>query len=283
MKVLRALNNNVVLAADRGAEVILTGWGVGFGARPGDEIAQAKVQRVFVPEDSRDTDHLSELLAAVPLDYITLADELVGDDAGVAAIVALGDHLHVAVERARQGTELGEHVLAGEVAHLYPSEYAKARRIIAAVNAWLKDREPGLFLPDSESIAVTLHLVNAAFMTGDLAPTYLMTGLFSQLFEVIEAAFGRRIDRDSLSAARFITHLRYFFVRAQQGEQLNDRSSEVLMRGLESEFPESLATARRLAAVLELRLSTPITTAEVAYVALHVARLMEDETPAQRE
>lgn len=32
--------------------------------------------------------------------------------------------------------------------------------------------------------------------------------------------YGRSFDRDSVSAGRFIIHLRYFFIRLRKGEQL---------------------------------------------------------------
>ncbi|GAB2512327.1 Transcription antiterminator LicT [Corynebacterium atrinae] len=44
MKVVRVLNNNVVLATDdSGREVILTGWGVGFKTKPGAAVDVAKM------------------------------------------------------------------------------------------------------------------------------------------------------------------------------------------------------------------------------------------------
>lgn len=49
MEILRVFNNNVVLAKDRGREVILTGRGLGFKAKPGMTVDDAKVARVFVP------------------------------------------------------------------------------------------------------------------------------------------------------------------------------------------------------------------------------------------
>lgn len=57
MKILRVFNNNLVLALDEsGREVILTGRGLGFQARPGQEaLDAAKVSRVFVPADGGDS------------------------------------------------------------------------------------------------------------------------------------------------------------------------------------------------------------------------------------
>ena len=40
-------------------------------------------------------------------------------------------------------------------------------------------------LPESEAIALALHLVNAGFASGDLSQTYRMTGLIQQLIAII--------------------------------------------------------------------------------------------------
>ena len=47
MEILRVFNNNVVLAKDRGREVILTGRGLGFKAKPRPEpmLHYANVQK----------------------------------------------------------------------------------------------------------------------------------------------------------------------------------------------------------------------------------------------
>lgn len=67
MKLLRVFNNNLVLARDEtGTEVILTGRGLGFQTRPGQEVDAARIVRKFVPDDGRDPDHLAELLAGLP-------------------------------------------------------------------------------------------------------------------------------------------------------------------------------------------------------------------------
>lgn len=59
MEILRVFNNNVVLAkGGDGGEVILTGRGLGFQAKPGQTVDESKVVRTFVPSDGRDPDHL---------------------------------------------------------------------------------------------------------------------------------------------------------------------------------------------------------------------------------
>ncbi|MHA2789644.1 PRD domain-containing protein [Corynebacterium sp. S7] len=284
MKTLRVLNNNVVLALrEDNVAVVLTGLGIGHKAKPGSLIDEARIQQVFVPENNRDSDNLAELVAAVPLAYIDLATRLL-DPAEMplqapissATVVALADHLQMAVHRHRLDPEHRDqaHPLAAEVANLYPAELAAARKIIRSANEWLETRGENA-LPEAESTSVAMHLVNAGFRSGDLAETYAMTGLFGQLFDEIDEAFGITIDRHSVNSARFITHMRYFFVRAHEGRQI-DNDISVLRRSLALEHPDAVRCAAHLAELLQLRLGTELTEDEESYLALHVARLVND-------
>jgi beta-glucoside operon transcriptional antiterminator len=277
VEVLRVFNNNVVLAraADRG-EVILTGRGLGFQAKPGQQVDDTKVVRVFVPEDGRNADNFGALVAAIPPEHLALADQALEiARAGMTGplnsttVVALADHLSFAIKRLRQGLAI-EYPLRAEVAHLYPDELRMGQQIVDFVNSRLE--EP---LPRDESVAVALHLVNAGFASGDLSYTYQMTGVFAQLFEVLEQAYGRTFDRETVNAARFITHLRYFFVRAHTGRQLAEGATG-LGSAIREAYPEAFGTALKLQAVLELRLGQPLTEDEVTYLTLHVARMADD-------
>lgn len=277
MQILRVFNNNVVLARDGDTEVILTGRGLGYQAKPGSQVDRSKVVRRFEPADGRDVDNFGALISAIPPEHVALADEALAIaretlavPLGSSTVIALADHLSFAIKRAHQGLAF-EYPLEAEVAHLYPQEYAVARRITAYIN----DRvaEP---IPAEEAVAIALHLVNAGFAAGDLSYTYRMTGVFAQLFDVLETSYGRAFDRHGVNAARFITHLRYFFVRAHAGAQLVEGGSQ-LGRAIVAAYPAAYACALKLRAVLELRLEQPVTDDELAYLTLHVARLSTDD------
>ena len=277
MEILRVFNNNVVLArGDGGSEVILTGRGLGFQVKPGQPVDPAKIVRTFVPEDGRSPDSLGSMVASIPPEVLALADAAL--EAGRAELeirrstvltVALADHLNFAIKRQLNGIDF-EYPLEAEVSHLYPSELRAARRILAHVNA-----AQDVTLAEGEAVSIAMHLVNAGFAAGDLSFTYQMTGVFAQLFDVLEQASGRPIGRDSVNSARFITHLRYFFVRATSGKQLDEGASK-LSTAIRDSYPEAYATALRLQSVLELRLGDAMTEDEATYLTLHVARLMDE-------
>jgi beta-glucoside operon transcriptional antiterminator len=277
VEILRVFNNNVVLAraADKG-EVIVTGRGLGYQTKPGTAVDESKIVRVFVPQDGRDADNFGALVAAIPPEHLLLADEALqmarrdmSSPLSSTTVVALADHLSFAIKRMRQGIDF-EYPLRAEVSHLYPTELQIAQHLLEFINTRIEQA-----LPEAEAVPIALHLVNAGFATGDLSLTYQMTGVFTQLFEVLENAYERPFDRDTVNAARFITHLRYFFVRARTGRQLDEGASK-LSKAIRESYPEAYATALKLQAVLELRLGEPLTEDEVTYLTLHVARMVED-------
>ena len=264
MEVLRVFNNNVVLARRGGwQDVIATGRGLGFQAKPGQQVDEERLVRLFVPDEGRDSDTLGSLVAAIPPEHLDLAAhaleavrEELGFEPGSASIVALADHLSFAFERRRQRLEV-EYPLRAEVSHLYPAEFRTAARIIDFV-----EQHGGVQLPDGEAVPVAMHLVTAGFSGGDLSATYRMTGVIAQLFDVLEQVLATPVDRESVNAARFIAHLRYFFVRAHSERQLND-ASDRLGDSVRHSFPEAYVAARRLQTVMELRLGQPVTSAEL--------------------
>ncbi|PJM75476.1 PRD domain-containing protein [Bifidobacterium simiarum] len=279
MEILRVFNNNVVLAKDDdGTEVVLTGRGLGFQGRPGGAVDAAKVVRKFVPSDGRDPDHLAQMLAGIAPETVravidAMHETGLGDDmaGNTAVVVALADHVDNALRRVREGIAV-EYPLRAEVCNLYPREFEQGRTLLAALNRRLVSAEGGVALPDGEATALTLHLVNAGFATGDLSYTYMMTGVIQQMMTIIEASYGITFDRDSVSVSRFITHVRYLFVRIHQGRQL-EHEPEPIVQAIRQSYPEALRCAQKIAAVLELRLDANLTEDEIAYLALHVARV----------
>jgi beta-glucoside operon transcriptional antiterminator len=276
MEIARVFNNNLVLALDgMGREVILTGRGLGFQARPGQVVDATRVARIFVPADGRDPDHLAQLLAGIPPEHIQLVgDALVQvglDKVGrnPSLVIALADHVSFALRRLAIGMQL-DYPLQAEVQHLYAEEYEQAKALLAAINV-RAERE----LPADEAVGLALHLVNAGFATGDLSYTYKMTGVIQQMVAVIGQRFGLDVDSSSVSIGRFITHLRYLFVRIHQHRQLEEGQT-VIGTAIRTAYPEAADCARRLAELLEIRLGAPLTDDEVSYLALHVARVVAD-------
>jgi len=277
MELVRVFNNNVVLAKDdAGRDVILTGRGLGFQARPGQTVDPAQIVRIFVPADGRDPDHLAQLLAGIPPEHIALVGSALADvgldslTRNPALIIALADHVSFALRRVAVGMEI-EYPLLAEVQNLYVEEYTGAAALLIAINARSETQ-----LPSAEAVGLALHLVNAGFATGDLSYTYTMTGAIQQMVTVIEQTFSLDLGSGSVSVGRFVTHLRYLFVRVHQHKQLDQKHSPIGVV-IRATYPKEAECALRLASLLELRLGSALTDDEVSYLALHVARVAADQ------
>ncbi|TQL03135.1 PRD domain-containing protein [Cellulomonas sp. SLBN-39] len=280
MNILRVFNNNVVLArADDGTEVILTGRGLGFQTRPGDPVDPAKVVRTFRPVDDHDPDRMAAQLAGLPPETVQVVGQALADAgldrlaANAAVVVAMADHVAAALARAAAGQHL-EYPLLAEVQHLYAQEYAQGQDLVASINA-----QVDVPLPASEAVGLTLHLVNAGFSAGDLSYSYTMTGLIQQFLDVIAQQFDRPLDAGSVNVGRFVTHLRYLFVRIHQRRQLADQRHSAVGAAIRESYPDAARCADLLGSLVELRLGATLTEDELSYLALHVARVTTDPVP----
>lgn len=279
MIIRKVFNNNVLLASDeQGCQFVLLGRGIGFQAAAGQRVDASRVQQTFVASSARDGDErMSAMLREIPPQHVSIAAELLGiavqrlairPAAGV--IIALADHLSFAVSRARDGVAVAA-PLRAEVEHLYPREFQLGLEALDLVR-----ERTGCPLAEEEAVSIALHLVNAQFSGEDASGAFRMTELLRQIFDVIEASYERAFDTRSLSAARFITHLRYFFVRVESAAQLEE-PGHPLSDAIRSSFPEAHACAQRIGMLLEIRLGTPVTQDEITYLTMHVARLAADE------
>lgn len=272
MQLLRVFNNNVVLARRGAEDVIVTGRGIGFQAHPGTEVDPAKVVKVFVPDSGRDPDHMAAMIAGIPGEYVQLViDAMHSVDMSEALrskltlVVAIADHIHGAVNHGNAVS----YPLEAEVRHLYSDDFALAQQLLTAINGGL--HKP---LAPDEAVAITLHLVNAGFAVGDLSGTYRMTGLIQQILAVIGSHNDTELNSEDISVARFITHLRYLFVRMAEHQQLDSDDRQVAT-AISARYPDAVETAQMVANLIELRLDSALTPDEVSYLTLHIARLEE--------
>ncbi|SFG44925.1 CAT RNA binding domain-containing protein [Oribacterium sp. WCC10] len=66
MKVVKALNNNMVLVRDKdGNESICQGKGIGFQKKTGDSLEEDRIERRFIPENASESRHFQELFTEI--------------------------------------------------------------------------------------------------------------------------------------------------------------------------------------------------------------------------
>lgn len=278
MRIVRIYNNNVALArAHSGEQMVVIGRGLAFGKRKGELIDPTLVEQTFVPESGTSEDNLAWSLAKIPSEILSLATDLEalvrsqGIEISHSFIVPVADHINFALDRAREGL-IVDYPLAHEVAQLYPQEVHFGQQALSLIRERL-----GVCLPDIEAIPLAMHLVNSQFASEGMGGTYRMTEVFAQIFEVIEVSFGGPVDSSQMSAARFVTHLRYLFARATQAQADPSGPGSLLLESLKGAHPLAFACAIKVKLVLEQHLEQDLTDDELTYLTIHIARLARDQ------
>ena len=267
------LNNNVVLARDEiGREAILTGRGLGFQRKRGQDVDASLISRRYILADNAQS--VAEVIAGIPLERLAFIERVfrkaargLNTDVPSSTLIAVVDHINQAMERVRQGLTM-DYPLRAEVAHLHPEELRLAEAMVEEINAAQEVQLPG-----GEAVALALHLFTAAIGAPSAQAASEQSRLIGQVMGLLEKSFGEAFDADSVNAARFAVHLRYFLVRARTAVQIEDGTSSLVAEALRVSDPDAYRVARRIRDLLEIRLNTAVTDDETAYLALHVARL----------
>lgn len=280
MKIIKKINNNVALAQDQsGNELIVFGRGVGFPPVPYELTDLSAVDRTFYDISEK----YRYLLQELPEELILAADDIAKDareeldcDLNPNLPFLLADHLNYAIQRSRSGMTV-QTPLAYDVRHLYPQEYAIARRGRDLLCSRLK-----VELPESEIISIALHLLNAEAENTNMHRTIENIKVIAGLTELVEQYFSISIDRDSYNYARFMMHLRYLVQRMTQRQPLTqDTAGEELFRSIRREYPEDYDCSQQAVAYLAKNWGWNCSRDEQLYLILHIHRVRV--TPTETE
>ena len=273
MKISRIINNNVVSTCDEeGREVIVMGRGVGFKAKEGSTIDEDKIEKVFRLDSQNTMDKFKELLVNLPMEHVQISAEIISYAKEVLnrpinpnVYITLTDHINFALERFKQKM-MFSNPLIREVRSFYHAEYLIGEYAIAMI-----DRDLGIKLPVDEAASIALHIVNAEY-DAPMGDTIKITNLIQQVSEVVEEYFNIKLDEQSLSYERFITHLRFLAQRVFTGEHMELDNLE-FQKVIDRLYPEEYACSQKVQALIKVQYGHQVTEEEVAYLALHIKRI----------
>ena len=104
-KIIRVLNTNAVVSVDsQGMELIMTGPGIGFKKRKGENIDQSLVDKTYHLENKEESKRLQEVVKEISEEYLGIADRVVKE--AKKEKLEIRDSLYVTVARYREGIAL---------------------------------------------------------------------------------------------------------------------------------------------------------------------------------
>ncbi|TYS68052.1 transcription antiterminator [Sutcliffiella horikoshii] len=273
MRVKKVLNNNVLIAAHpEYNEVILTGKGIGFGKRTGEDISVESAEKFFVLRDQEEQQQYKQLLSYVDESFIGLMNECIERIEKRFEVrlnehihVGLTDHLYFAVKRIQQGLDIKNPFLT-ETELAYPKEYTVALEIVE----WLNEKL-GISVPVGEVGFITLH-IHSALTNRELSEVNKHTQLISRMVDVIEESLKMSVDRTDVNYLRLIRHFHASIERVQKDEN-RPENQEALAKVLQAEYPVCYNLAWKLIKIMQQNLHKPVPDAEAVYLTLHLQRL----------
>lgn len=273
MKIDKIINNNIVSAIEAdGKEVVIMGWGLGFGMKPGKEIPEGKIEKVFRLDSQNSTDKFKELLANLPLEHIQASTEIINYAKSVlnrrlnqSIYITLTDHINFAIERFKEKM-MFTNPLLNEIKTFYKEEYLIGEYAVALI-----ERRIGITLPVDEAGFIALHIVNAEYNTA-MRDTIDITTLIQNVVKIVKEYFSMDLDETSLNYQRFVTHLRFLAQRIIGGEMLNSDNPE-FNQLISQMYPEEYACSLKLKDYIQVTYHHDVTEEETAYLAVHIKRI----------
>ncbi len=273
MKIIKAINNNVVCAFDEdGQEILVMGKGIGFKAKEGQTIPDGLVEKVFKMDNQKSVNQFSELLKNLPMEHFNVSNEIIeyakdtlGKKMNQNIYITLTDHINFAIERFGQGMVF-QNPLLWEVKKFYPSEYLIGEYAIALI-----ERRLNVLLNVDEAASIALHVVNAEYNTA-MNETMHITMMIKDVLVIIKEFLTNDLDEESLYYSRFITHLKFLSQRIFTREALQGED-EKLIEIVTSLYPEEFECSKKIATYISDTYGQVVPREELAYLTLHIKRI----------
>lgn len=268
-KIVKALNNNVVISEKNGKLYVLMGKGIGFGKKKGDPIDEKGIEQKYASIKEEDRENYKRLIQdvdskiiAVSEEIISLARNTLNEDLNSHIHLGLTDHINFAIVRLKEGMDIVNPFLF-EIQTMYPKEYSIGERAVELIKKRL-----GHTLPESEIGFIALH-VHSARVNQSVGKSLKNTMVVKETVEFIQGEIGVRITENSLDYARLMSHLKYCLYRIEKGKTLNN----VLLESVKKQLREDFNIAKRVCVFLSEKLEKDIPEDEVGYIAIHINRL----------
>lgn len=272
----KIINNNIVSSIDdKGIEVVVMGRGLGFKCKPGQQMDDTKIEKIFRMESNEELQRLQSVLADIPLENIQVCNEIIVFAGNVITnklskniYITLTDHINFAIKRKEEGIHF-TNALQWEIKKFYHQEYMVGLKAVELIK-----QKIGVDLDEDEAASIALHFVNAELGT-EMPNTIDITKLIQNVLKIIMYHFQINIIEDTLNYERFITHLRFFSQRIVTNKFIHGEEEE-FYKIIKMQYPSAYECARKIRTYVEKEYKVPLPEEEMIYLTIHITRILND-------
>ncbi len=275
MRIEKIINNNIISTRDdQGVELMAMGKGIGFAQKPGNEIDDKAVEKIFRLENMDNKEYFKELLASLPIEHIRLATDIIAyakESLGLIlsqnVYLTLTDHIGFTLNRHREGM-IFNNVLYDEVKLFYPLEYSVGRYALELIEERTSYR-----LAEDEAASIALHLVNGE-IGSVMGTTFIMVKMMREMMEIISRQIpipeGRTYPKE-----RLIADLKQLANRLVTEEPISGRQDEFLYKFVRESYQDEYQIISDLSRHIEKEYNCRMTEEEIIYLVLNIRRMRD--------
>ena len=221
MRIVKVINNNnLCVLDDDGREQIVSGKGIGFGKKYGDNVDISQIQKTYLITDSELQKKMISLLKEIPAEYMTFTNNMVEHiketyptQLNESLLVTLSDHIAFAIERKKNGIEF-TNPLTDSIAEYYPRELELGEYCIRQMKELL-----GIEMTRDEAGFIAMHIINAR-LDIKISDVYEITKMINGCVEIAEYYYNKKFDRNDAAYERFSVHLKFLAQRLFENKPL---------------------------------------------------------------
>lgn len=272
LTISKVLNASVVLCVDEiGNELIVLGKGIGYGKKTGTKINRDDINQIFVPVTSPEVRKIEEALVDIPPKIVEItrrivkkAQKEIRSPLNRTLTISLMDHINFSINRYQEGLVF-KNRLYWDVQSYYPSEFKVGDWALKLIN-----KEMNIGLPKEEAASIAFHVINSE-TAEEYNDSMEVTSIVNNLMSIINLSSANKLDPESISYRRMLTHIKFFAQRVLRGGQL-DGNDRVMYDHIISMYPDATKIAIKIMAFLEKRYHIKITNEEMMYLIIHIHR-----------
>lgn len=278
VNIKQIFNNNVLLTTDEDKnEIVVMGKGIGFHKKKGENIDSELIEKKFILTENISKSIFPDIyrqLSAdeidVVVEIIKMAEEKLKIDFQSNLYIALADHIHYTLERTKQVLPL-TNPLNYEVRKYYPKEYEVGKIALKII-----EKRLGVSLYKDEASSIALHFVTSQKEGYLINHTIKVTEIVHNILNIVRIYFGTNFDEESISYARFLTHIQYFAHRVIFGEQKGEADS-FLYEQVQTTYPRSFECVERIKQFVEKTYNFEMGEDEQVYLTIHIERILTEK------
>lgn len=275
MIIERIYNNNVVLALDEDSqkELILTGCGIGFKKKPGQQVDESKIEKKFVTQDEGFRNKIGKLASQIDESIfnasshiIEYAEKILGTELYEYIYVSLTDHIAFALKRQKENISIKNDLLY-EIRRIHKKEFEIGKWALDYIND-----EFNIDFPEDEAGFIAMHIVNANYRE-DTKDSFLMTKIVKEVLDIIRYYFSVNFKQDDINYDRLITHLKFFAKRLVKKEEAEDKKND-LIEIVKIKYEDYYKCSCKIKQFIEKTYNYHVTEDELLYLTLHINRVI---------